>query len=226
MYIGNKEKAYTAAHNVIDAKTNSGQIVIDLVRSKDFYSECILALSNNEIKDNIGGFSSSTSNFMTAANYGKLFSGKVTTDDFRAKDFWAETVSDGSYTYYEFVKYKQPEDNIVNNSEEWMIRYQVIPLIRLSEMYLIVMETAELTEANKLYKSYMAEKNALITTDMAREELNAEILNEYRREFWGEGQMFYAYKRLGVKEMMWKTDREVEEKDYIVPLPTTESGSN
>lgn len=47
---------------------------------------------------------------------------------------------------------------------------------------------------------------------MAREELNAEILNEYRREFWGEGQMFYAYKRLGVKEMMWKTDREVEEK--------------
>lgn len=105
-----------------------------------------------------------------------------------------------------------------------MIRYQVIPLIRLSEMYLIVMETAELTEANKLYKSYMAEKNALITTDMAREELNAEILNEYRREFWGEGQMFYAYKRLGVKEMMWKTDREVEEKDYIVPLPTTESG--
>ena len=182
--------------------------------------------SNNEIKDNIGGFSSSTSNFMTAANYGKLFSGKVTTDDFRAKDFWAETVSNGSYTYYEFVKYKQPEDNIVNNSEEWMIRYQVIPLIRLSEMYLIVMETAELTEANKLYKSYMAEKNALITTDMAREELNAEILNEYRREFWGEGQMFYAYKRLGVKEMMWKTDREVEEKDYIVPLPTTESGSN
>ena len=88
------------------------------------------------------------------------------------------------------------------------------------------METAELTEANKLYKSYMAEKNALITTDMAREELNAEILNEYRREFWGEGQMFYAYKRLGVKEMMWKTDRKVEEKDYIVPLPTTESGSN
>lgn len=76
LYIGNKEKAYTAAHNVIDAKTNSGQIVIDLVRSKDFYSECILALSNNEIKDNIGGFSSSTSNFMTAANYGKLFSGK------------------------------------------------------------------------------------------------------------------------------------------------------
>ena len=36
LYIGNKEKAYTAAHNVIDAKTNSGQIVIDLVRSKDF----------------------------------------------------------------------------------------------------------------------------------------------------------------------------------------------
>lgn len=63
LYIGNKEKAYTAAHNVIDAKTNSGQIVIDLVRSKDFYSECILALSNNEIKDNIGGFSSSVNPF-------------------------------------------------------------------------------------------------------------------------------------------------------------------
>ena len=53
-----------------------------------------------------------------------------------------------------------------------------------------------------------------------------EIVREYRREFFAEGQMFYTYKRLGIKNMLWKTDREVGEQDYVAPLPATEYNAN
>jgi hypothetical protein len=70
----------------------------------------------------------------------------------------------------------------------------------------------------------MEARGELVSNDFfsSREELMAELLNEYRREFWAEGQMFYAYKRLNTKTMLWKTDREVTERDYIVPLPLSE----
>ena len=60
---------------------------------------------------------------------------------------------------------------------------------------------------------------------LSQEQLTTEIMREYRREFFGEGQMFYTYKRLGEKNMLWKTDREVGEQDYIVPLPSTENAN-
>ena len=90
-------------------------------------------------------------------------------------------------------------------------------------MYLIAMETAtSLSEANALYKTYMTARDVPVAKDLTQTELDAEILKEYRREFWGEGQMFYTYKRLGTEEMLWKTDRTVTENDYIVPLPSSE----
>ena len=103
---------------------------------------------------------------------------------------------------------------------------QVVPLIRLSEMYLIAIEAApSLNEANALYIPYMKARN-VDATPLQQDQVTAEIMREYRREFFGEGQMFYMYKRLGVKNMLWKTDREVSELDYIVPLPSTEVNAN
>ncbi|MFR7875335.1 MAG: hypothetical protein ACLU4J_02470 [Butyricimonas paravirosa] len=39
-------------------------------------------------------------------------------------------------------------------------------------------------------------------------------------------QMFYTYKRLGEKNMLWKVDRDVTENDYVVPLPSSELKAN
>ena len=93
-------------------------------------------------------------------------------------------------------------------------------------MYLIAMEsTASLNEANTLYSTYMTARNVAAGT-LTQEALTAEILREYRREFFGEGQMFYTYKRLGEKNMLWKVDRDVTENDYVVPLPSSELKAN
>ena len=53
------------------------------------------------------------------------------------------------------------------------------------------------------------------------EAAKAEIVNEYRREFIAEGQMFFTYKRLGSSTMLWN-NTQIKEENYIVPVPASE----
>ena len=46
------------------------------------------------------------------------------------------------------------------------------------------------------------------------------IIDEYRRELIGEGQMFYVYKRLCSPSILWHSTN-VSEADYVVKLPLT-----
>lgn len=232
LYLGDKENARVAANNVIDAKTEEGEPIISLSVDGDFAngyytcpSECIFALSANNIADYIKNLFNDNENYLTEAHYGQLFEGQDVTQNLRAKNVWELTTNASAQKRYDFRKYRQPGADDVPDyeSNKWMLKYQVIPMIRLSEMYLIAMETAtSLSEANELYKTYMTAREVPISQDLTQAELDAEIIKEYRREFWGEGQMFYTYKRLGTEEMLWKTDRTVTENDYIVPLPSSE----
>lgn len=63
------------------------------------------------------------------------------------------------------------------------------------------------------------------------------IVKEYRIEFFGEGQMFFTYKRMGTEHMLWTEKSDVEgpggglpalatEAAYIIPLPLTEYDPN
>ncbi len=232
LYLGDKENARTAANNVINAKTTEGTTVISLAEGGDFAagyytcpSECIFALSANNIEDYIYNLFTSNSHYLTMAHYNQLFDGQDVSQNLRAVNIWERTQDAGGTQYCDFRKYRQPSADDVPDSQadRWMLKYQLIPMIRLSEMYLIAMETANsLEEANALYRTYMQARAVPVSVDLTQSELDAEILKEYRREFWGEGQMFYTYKRLGTEEMLWKTDRTVTENDYIVPLPSTE----
>jgi hypothetical protein len=90
-------------------------------------------------------------------------------------------------------------------------------------MYLIVMETSnDLAEVNSLYNDYMVEHNVGTSqpfTSLA--DVRKWIENEYRREFYGEGQMFFTYKRLGETSIKW-LDTLATEATYVLPLPETE----
>lgn len=112
-----------------------------------------------------------------------------------------------------------------------MTQNQVVPLIRLSEIYLIAIENAPtLQRAQELYAHYMYTHNVVGQlndfTVLGREKLDEWLLAEYMREFYGEGQMFYCYKRHASATMKsWPLDKEVKEADYIVPLPISEVSS-
>ena len=230
MYLGDKSKAYEEAKGVIDALDRNGNKMLTLAGESDFAkgnyalpSECILALSNYDLETNLKAwFNNGTKGlYLAAERYNNLFSG-VSSGSNRKK-VWS-AARDNKHA--EFLKYKQPEDAASMETSELATQKQVIPLIRLSEMYLIAMESAtSLTEVNALYREYMAARG-IDTAALTEEQVMQEIMQEYHREFFGEGMMFYTYKRWGTPRMLWKTDREVGENDYVAPLPDTELKTN
>ena len=130
---------------------------------------------------------------------------------------WSRTRSLNSSAIYPSIrKYWVNKESNSSNAEG------IIPLLRLSEMYLIAVETASLSEAGTLYQEYMLSKNVSWNAGFASEEnRHSELMREYRREYFAEGQMFYFYKRHQTTSL-WSQTGQVTETDYILPLPNTE----
>lgn len=95
------------------------------------------------------------------------------------------------------------------------------PLIRLSEMYLIAIESAPtLDEANEYYKKYCATERTTYQP-MTQDSRKNIILNEYIKEFFAEGNIFFTHKRMFIKKPLWSTQN-FTEAEYCPPIPTAE----
>ena len=228
LYLGNTAEAYRAAMEVINAKTDTEEPLLQLAGADDIAannlalpSECLLALNKADIKGNIDN-----ALFMTEAGVDEIFEGQHE-DQNRKAAWWKKELVSGSGERMLFYKYRQPDATEMVGNDELMTQKQVIPIFRLSEMYLIAMETSsDIDEINRLYSDYMRARQVPVIAPLQESDLPAMLEGEYRREFWGEGQMFYWYKRHKTTKMKWKADREVVETDYIVPLPKTEIRTN
>lgn len=95
------------------------------------------------------------------------------------------------------------------------------PIIRLPEMYFIVMECGTLEEANALYEEYCAARNVAYEplTENDRQE---RVILESIREYAAEGQNFYTYKRNNVS-LMYGATVSCSAEQYIMPLPEEET---
>lgn len=226
LYLGKKSEAWQLASELISPKSGAYSR-LSLGGDADFKaenyalpSECILALSNPKIEKNMDEFNRARY-YMEMKHYEELFAGQSMSSNNRALKVWdKDNMNIMGNQFAKFLKYKQPVNSV--GSEKMGLQKQVVPLIRLSEIYLIAIETAPtLEEANRLYIEYMKARN-VVAVPLVAQTLMEEVMMEYQREFYGEGVMFYVYKRLNAKEMKWKTDRPVVEQDYIIPLPATE----
>ena len=243
-YLGDDANAYRAAREVIDA-TLDGNPVMTMSGTQDFASgyklcpnECLFYLSKYDVMDysqsflvgdqqaemgdSQNAYATSTSLGITEARWNELFSGCNPNSNNRMLYCWATARDNFGQNMYVTDKYYW-NPNVSNQ----MLCFQLIPMLRMSEMCLIAMETTtDLGEANSLYRDYMlAHGEASATPFASLEERDAFILNEYRREFFAEGQMFYTYKRLNASTMMWR-EEPVAESEYVLPLPTTEYNPN
>jgi len=226
LYLGRTEEAYRNALSVIQAKTKGGENVISLSGSddleKEFYampSESIMLLSKTDISNTMF---SKNSYYISSSRKTMLFEGALT-GDIRIRTVWGSESSGLGGAVPLFRKFLQPSSGTGTSSKDLRLKYQVIPLLRLAEMYLIAMETAPSeSEANRLYKDFMLSRQMLVSQDLSLEELRQEIEKQYRRELFGEGQMFFYYKRHSASSMLWGRNSDLTEDNYIVPLPETE----
>ena len=219
LWLGNKNEALKYAQKVIDAKDPNGNVMFRLGSATDCANGDLIFSSEHIFNLNVYNLSdskiSAANTFYTNSTTLKYFWASGTTDIRRGK-MWKEVYDDYWWTYYYYMtKYTQ-----ATNMPVWA--KNSIPLFRLAEMYLIAMECGSIQNANDLYKEVCIARDITPVTFGSTEELSETLILEYNREFYGEGQAFYAYKRLG-RSKIFGTSTVGSALIYVLPLPKAES---
>ncbi|HEY8388169.1 MAG TPA: RagB/SusD family nutrient uptake outer membrane protein [Parasegetibacter sp.] len=97
-----------------------------------------------------------------------------------------------------------------------------IPLLKIGEVYLIAAECLMDTDPTRAldYLNELRNNRGLVSLS-AGVDLNDEITKEYRKEFLGEGQLFFYYKRRGFQFIPgWGT--QMTDDQYVLPIPDAE----
>ena len=129
-----------------------------------------------------------------------IYSGMGQDLDIRSKN-WFETPA-GSSTEY------------VNK----YMRGTQIPLLKLSEMYLIA---AEASGDIRYLETLRANRGYATDPLPAGADLQEELRKEYQKEFVAEGQLFYFYKRQNMTSIPF-TAQEMNRSVYVFPVPDNE----
>lgn len=217
LWMQNQAEALACARLVIDAKDKDGQKMYALGTKQDIALSDYAFSSEHILNLNIYNMSTAVkvkTTFRKARMdlISDLFN--VSTTDVRLEKWWEE-IEDGNVRKNQLKKYEQVDGmpGLAKNS---------FPLIRLYEMYLIAMECLPLDEAIELYREMAVTRDFEIVDKIdSRGDLENVLIKEYNREFYGEGQAFYAYKRLNRETILWTSVKGGVE-TYVIPLPKQE----
>ncbi len=229
LWFGDNENAFANAKEVIDAKNPDGSTKFTLGTSADMTAG-YLNLPSEHIFG-IYEFSLLTKYNNMYAN-GTLKKGSAETTiksqlygntgtDIRETYLWELITQANQAKTYVIKKYK------VNDAPSNMtVDYRQIPLLRIAEMYLIAVEAAPtLAESQAYWSTFRIARNISVSTlptDPLM--LKDEVMKEYRKEFYAEGQSFFNYKRLNMPKtkILYASTSASVVLNYVVPLPKTE----
>ena len=140
-------------------------------------------------------------------------------EDFRYKQWFSEK-SGGLGTRLQLEKYYRDGDA--------NIHYQMAPALRLSEIYYIAAECTFDTDPLKAWGYFNTVRfhrgiGTAITNELSKDVFMTELVKECRKEFYGEGQIFYMYKRLnrpvvGLAGASYPATNSM----FVLPLPDDE----
>ncbi|SMG35890.1 RagB/SusD family nutrient uptake outer membrane protein [Sphingobacterium psychroaquaticum] len=227
LWYGNKEAAYVAAKEVVEAKNADGSQKFKLATGTEYSAtnyilttEHLLGLYAFDMaKSYTGNFGNATYKKGTSATTirNQLYGNTGT--DFRESSLWnIITLANGS-TNNVIRKYWVTADNVTNATD-----YKQMPLLRTSEMYLILAETAPFAEGVNYLKTFRTARNiSNIANPQDYPSLVLEVIKEYRKEFYAEGQAFYAYKRLNAPKAQVLFVPAAAVVNYLLPMPTVET---
>ena len=230
LYMGNKTEAFKYATDVIKTADQNifpfvdKNLVIGSPADPDriFSSEVLFALTNTSRGTIHKNFfdTSRLPNYVFRMDDSMMsnlvYGGAATTggyqDDYRYRACWMAT---GSNRY--FYKYS---DMVANGS----IQNTMIPMVRLGEMFLIAAESqsgdlkAGVQYVNALRRNRGVANLTTLTPDLLK--------YEYIRELYGEGQLFFLYKRLNsdiITSATSSKNPKASDLIFVVPLPDTET---
>lgn len=233
LFRGDKVNAAKAAREVVESgkfafvtaneiNANPGE------RDRLFANEQVFALRVKNIKDWVEG---SSAYFRTVPNDTRNYLTRTQTD------FNILYESDkGGATDIRYSRLLETDGTTVFCSKYWQTWVlgsglvevdrldQTVPLLRLSEMYYILAETAETPLEGLGYLNKVRVNRILPeipSIGFTTQNLEAELLKEYQKEFYAEGQLYFYYKRNLTLRMLFGT-KNLSEANYIVPVPDDE----
>lgn len=231
----NRTNAAKYAQMVIDAKDQNGVSTFRLAQATDIQPgnatggvEQIaslfiydMAIRANDNFDEKGQLLRMDFPFNGSSYYlSNLFPVAERTSDIRFVNMWANKTTTGQTDYLKYRKFIQRETAPLLQ----------MPLLRLSEMYLILTEVAtNKVDAENAYKFYCDKKgipfpNGFNASGWEADRKN-KMIREYVREFYAEGQTFFTYKRYNVATLpaSWTYNYySATPARYIVPRPDRE----
>ncbi len=218
LWMGNTADANTYAKEVIEAVNENGTLKFDLGTSVDLgnqdfalFSEQLFGIQTSGYDDEIY----SAYNAYCVTDQYSLADIYPSMSDIRRVNLFS-TLTSNALSYNAQISKKY------SNMSEDDAGYKSFPIIRLSEMYLIMIETAtSLTESQTYYDTFI---NTRFDNPLVLDESNIQeaILDQYIREFWAEGQVFYAYKRMGLPQLPI-SGQDMNADKYRVQIPTGET---
>ena len=140
--------------------------------------------------------------------------------DMRYTEFFTEDESISQQ--YAFTRLLKKEEQAYN--------FQGVCLVRLPEMYYILAEATYSQDKEKALRYLNDVRNSRGLKDLeisrfsTQDAFNKELLVERCREFWGEGQVFFSYKRDNCSFMNAANDREILPSTdvFVLPWPKSE----
>jgi hypothetical protein len=222
MWLGNTSTAAEYAMEIINATENEENSLIFTLGTEDdasqgeltFPSEQIFAVNNSSATATLYDpfFDFYKAYTLDHAKLEEAYEATIHTSDIRFKNdrLWEIKIQPEKFNY--FKKYWKTETTAVED----------VPLIRLAEMYFIVTENGDID----LFRDYRIARGLDISIDgslSSHEAIMERLEKEYRKDFYGEGQMFFFYKRLGYETFPWPTTIDMERENYKLPIPETQS---
>lgn len=222
MWAGEYDKALEAAQTVLASNKFNWSTIANMQAGYDrsLADEHLFALNNLTIVTDIAD---------AYFDEGSAYAFAVSRD--RLLDYFDNATQDYRYTFL----FKTGTGTHANN--RYLTKYDApssstnafymykMPLIRIGEMYLIISEVEYRkgnTDAAKSYLNTMRVARNLMPLQELPADFELALIHEYRREFIGEGQLFFLYKRLNRKNILYSDVDAVAQKVYTFPLPITE----
>jgi hypothetical protein len=229
-WTGKKELAVTYAKKVIEAVNTDNTPKFPLVTEATYsiqpndgaltmFNEQIFGIHNPDLQSIVNPlFASSTSTLtQTLAYLRTAFETTINANDVRygTNRYWETRTYSGSRTINHYRKYTG--NDLVPTANQ-------APLIRMAEMYFIVIENVSPAEALPYFSTFRIARalDASIEAPSMADETTvlSRLEKEYRKDFLGEGQMFFFYKKHKYERFTWPANFTLPAiESYVIPKP-------